>query len=267
MERNNIPNQCLSLNEIKGFLNKNISEEERATFTNHFASCKLCKEVKDSFATVNQLGVEEDIASLKEAIFFSTNRRINTNRRQFLSRIAAGILLPIAGTAAFFYWNSTDNERLYDEYYQPYLLPDETKRSTDGINQYDNINLPKDLELAIENYKSGKFKESLPHFKAYQKIQPKNTFANFLFGLANLEENNIESAIKALESVREENTNLKTDAIWYLALANLKKKNKAKATQLLDEIINTKNKFYRPKAAALKNSYSRQSDKFDGLMA
>ena len=113
MQRNDALHQCLSLQEIKAFLGNEISEQEKAKFILHFSTCELCTEVKDSFATVNQLSIEEDVTALKEEVFSTINRRSLTTRRRFIARIAAGILLPVMGFSTLFYWNSTANERLY----------------------------------------------------------------------------------------------------------------------------------------------------------
>ncbi len=251
MKRIDSNNQCLSLAEIKAYLGNEVSEQDKMVFSNHFETCNLCNEVKDSFSTVNELGVDEDIEDLKEALFETVNQRRNTTRRLFISRIAAGILLPITGAAAFFYWKDTANERLYDENFQAYDIPDMTMRG-DGTEEYNNITLPKDLKAAIDHYTAGNYKESIPHFKAYHKIQPENYYANFLHGIAQLEENDLATAIYFLERVRINDTNLYEDATWYLALAHIKNKDKIAAKQMLSELIGN-SQFYGEKAKVLKN--------------
>lgn len=251
MERNDSKCQCLSLTEIKAYLNNTVNEQEKALFTSHFSSCELCREVKESFSTVNQLDIEEDIADLKGELFETVNRRNLTNRRLFLSRIAAGILLPITGVAGLFYWNSTLNERLYQANFEPYTIPEMDTRGVETTS-YEDITLPKELKVAIDFYTAKKYKESIPHFEAYRKKYPQNTYAAFLQGLAHLEENNIDAAIPFLEEVRVNDTHLYEDATWYLALAQTKKKNKTVAIKLLSELID-KSKFYGPKAKILKS--------------
>jgi len=251
MERNDSNRQCLSLTEIKAYLNNAVNEQEKVLYANHFSSCELCKEVKDSFSTVNQLGIEEDITNLKGALFDTVNKRNLKTRRRFLTNIAAGFLLPLTGAATFFYWNTTSNNRLYQANFQSYTIPEMTTRGT-ATTSYEDISLPKDLKVAVQHYTAKKYKESLPYFEAYRKKQPQNTYATFLHGMANLEENNIDAAIPFLEEVRLNDTNLKEDASWYLALAYTKKKNKTVAIKLLSELINT-SKFYAPKAKKLKS--------------
>lgn len=251
MERNDSKCQCLSLTEIKAYLNNTVTEQEKTLFFSHLSTCKLCSEVKDSFSTINQLGIEEDINDLKINLFESVNRRNIKSRRLFLSRVAAGILLPVTALTALFYWNSNANERLYQANFQSYTIPEINTRGT-ATKSYEDISLPKDLKVAIDYYTAKKYKESLPHFEAYLKKQSNNTYATFLNGLANLEENNIDVAIPYLEAVRVNDTNLYEDATWYLALAYTKKKNKAVATRLLSELVDT-SKFYGSKAKILKS--------------
>jgi len=251
MERNDSKCQCLSLTEIKAYLNNAVNDQEKVLFTSHFSTCELCNEVKESFSTVNQLGIDEDITDLKGELFETVNRRNFTSRRLFLSRIAAGILLPITGVLALFYWNINANERLYQENFNSYAIPEMTTRSTE-TSSYEDISMPKDLKVAINFYSAKKYKESLPHFEAYRKKQPQNYYATFLTGLANLEENNINAAIPYLEAVRVNDTSLYDDATWYLALAYTKQKNKTAAVKLLSELIDN-SKFYSLKAKTLKN--------------
>lgn len=251
MKRIDSNTQCLSLAKIKAYLGNEVSEQEKIVFTSHFSSCELCSEVKDSFSTVNELGVEEDIEDLRDELFETVNQRRNTTRRLFISRIAAGILLPITGAAAFFYWKDTTDERLYKENFQAYDIPDMTMRGG-GTEEYDNISLPKALKAAIDNYSIGNYKESIPYFKTYHKTQPENNYANFLHGIAQLEEHNLDTAIYFLERVRMNDTNLYEDATWYLALAHLKNKDKDAAKQILSELIGN-SQFYGEKAKVLKN--------------
>ncbi len=251
MERNDSKCQCLSLTEIKAYLNNAVSDQEKLLFSSHFSTCELCNEVKESFSTVNQLGIDEDITDLKGELFETVNRRNIINRRLFLSRIAAGILLPITGFTAYFYWNSTANERLYEEHFHSYVIPEMTTRGAEA-SYYEDISMPEDLKIAINYYSAKKYKESLPHFEAYRKKQPQNSYATFLNGLANLEENNIDVAIPYLEEVRINDTSLYEDATWYLALAYTKQKNKTAAALLLSELIDN-SKFYSPKAKTLKS--------------
>jgi len=249
----------LSLQEIKAFLGNEISEQEKAKFTLHFSTCELCKEVKDSFATVNQLSIEEDVTALKEEVFSTISRRSLTTRRRFIARIAAGILLPIMGFSTLFYWNSKTNERLYAANFQSYpILGQVTRGDTDertGIENYENISLPKTLDAALTAYKAKNYKASISHFKTYLNDQPQNTKAVFLYSLANLEINNIEEAIPNLEEVRKRNDNqeLYEDATWYLALVQIKKKQNNVAITLLTELIDRPSSFYSEKATLLKN--------------
>lgn len=251
MRRNDSKSQCLSLTDIKAYLNNAVDEQEKVLFSSHFSTCELCNEVKESFSTVNQLGIDEDITDLQGELFETINKRNLTNRRLFLSRIAAGVLLPITGLTALFYWNTNANERLYQDNFHSYAIPEITTRGTE-TSSYEDLSMPEDLKEAINYYSAKKYKESLPHFEAYRKKQPQNSYATFLTALANLEENNIDAAIPYLEEVRINDTSLYEDATWYLALAYTKKKNKKSAIQLLSELIEN-SKFYSTKAKTLKS--------------
>lgn len=254
MQRNDARHQCLSLQEIKAFLGNEVSEQDKANYTLHFSTCELCAEVKDSFATVNQMSIEEDVSALKEEIFTTINRRSLTTRRRFIARIAAGILLPFIGISTLFYWNNTANERLYSAHFESYPILGEETRGEE-VESYDNISLPKALANALKAYRAKNYQASLPYFKTYLNDQPQNSKALFLYSLANLEVNDIETAIPNLEKVRQlkNDMELYQDATWYLALAQTKNKKNKIAISLLSELIEGKSTFYGKKARALKN--------------
>ena len=252
MQRNDARHQCLSLQEIKAFLGNEISEPDKAKYTQHFATCELCAEVKDSFATVNQMSIEEDISALKEEVFSTINRRSLTTRRRFIAKIAAGMLLPFIGISTLLYWNNTANERLYQAHFESYPIMGEETR---GVESYDNVSLPKALAAALKEYRAKNYQASLPHFKTYLNEQPQNNKAIFLYSLANLEVNNTDTAISNLEKVRIQKGDMELyeDATWYLALVQVKNKKNKIAVDLLNELIDGDSTFYSKKAAALKS--------------
>jgi len=252
MQRNDARHQCLSLQEIKAFLGNEVSEQDKAKYTQHFTTCELCAEVKDSFATVNQMSIEEDVSALKEEIFTTINRRSLTTRRRFIARIAAGMLIPLIGISSVLYWNNRANERLYAAHFESYpILGAETR----GVESYDNVSLPKALATALKEYRAKNYRASLPHFKTYLNDQPQNNKAIFLYSLANLEVNDIATAIPNLEkvSLQKENLELQEDAIWYLALAQVKQNKNKIAIDLLNKLIDGRSSFYGSKAASLKS--------------
>ena len=252
MQLNDARHQCLSLQEIKAFLGNEISEPDKAKYTQHFATCELCTEVKDSFATVNQMSIEEDISALKEEVFSTINRRSLTTRRRFIAKIAAGMLLPFIGISTLLYWNNTANERLYQAHFESYPIMGEETR---GVESYDNVSLPKALAAALKEYRAKNYQASLPHFKTYLNEQPQNNKAIFLYSLANLEVNNTDTAISNLEKVRIQKGDMELyeDATWYLALVQVKNKKNKIAVDLLNELIDGDSTFYSKKAAALKS--------------
>jgi len=252
MQRNDARHQCLSLQEIRAFLGNEISEPDKAKYTQHFATCELCAEVKDSFATVNQMSIEEDVSALKEEVFSTINRRSITTRRRFIAKIAAGMLLPFIGISSLLYWNNTANERLYQAHFESYPIMGEETR---GVESYDNVSLPKALAAALKEYRAKNYQASLPHFKTYLNEQPQNNKAIFLYSMANLEVNNFDTAISNLEKVRiqKEDMELYEDATWYLALAQIKNKKNKIAIDLLNELVDGDSTFYSKKAAALKS--------------
>ena len=238
--------QCLSLREIKSYLEQDVTAQERLVCEEHFSACDLCEEVKNSFSTVGDLEVEEDIAELKDKIYSRTSVKSNATRRLFLSRVAAGILLPVTGLAAFFYWNSGKNERLFQNNYQTYEILGGITR---GPETYDNISLPKDYQNALQLYQTGKYAESIPYFRNYRQINSQNTYANFIHALAHLEIGNWQQAAYLLEEVRTNDSDRYADATWYLALLRLKQNEVTTAKNLLNTI--KEDDFYGLKAKEL----------------
>ncbi|MEM6318734.1 MAG: hypothetical protein AAF960_13765 [Bacteroidota bacterium] len=250
-KRNDSKQTNLSLEDIKKYLRGEITDQQKEQYNDHFSHCQLSNAVKNSHATINQLGVEEDIDELKSAIFATASKRDLANRRLFLSRIAAGILLPITAIASFLFWKQNAESRLFATHFESYELPETDTRSGDGIVTYDAIDMPKDLRIALEKYQQKDYQGSITAFEDYQKFQPQNTYANFLFALANLEIGNVAMASNVLETVRINDPIQYADATWYLALAKIKQKKIEEAILLLKELENYQQVYYRKKAVAL----------------
>ncbi|MEM1121279.1 MAG: hypothetical protein AAGJ18_12580 [Bacteroidota bacterium] len=250
-KRNDSKRTNLSLEDIKKYLRGEVTDQQRKQYDDHFSHCQLSNEVKNSHATINEPGVEEDIDELKSAIFATASKRDLANRRLFLSRIAAGILLPITGLVSFLFWKQGTESRLFATHFESYELPETDTRSGDGIVTYDAIDVPKDLRIALEKYQQKDYQGSIIAFEAYQKVQPQNTYANFIYGLANLEIGNTAKASNILEIVRINDPLQYADATWYLALAKIKLNKMEEAKLLLTELENQQQIYYRKKATAL----------------
>jgi len=244
----------MSLNEIKAFLNKEVVEKDQAIFQKHLAGCTLCKEVADSLLAVQDGLLATDVTFLKEAVVEKVNYRIKSKRRLFFSRVAASILLPVIGVASLLYWNLNTGNRLFNEYFQPYEIAEiNTRGNTPSAipENYDELLLPENLKKAIQNYQAGRFKESLPLFRNYRSVNAKNNLANLLYGIALLKENELEETIDLLSKLIQTDPKLKEDAIWYLALANVRKKDYQRAKELLNVLVNSNNQYYGKKAISL----------------
>jgi hypothetical protein len=257
MESSN--NQCLTLDEIKAYLNKDTNKQERQQMDAHFSTCALCTATKEQYPEAMELFKIQDVNDLKETVFSSVVQHKRRGRRLFFSRVAAGILLPVIGTLGFLYWNfnaspnATTNP--FDDYFFPYPAAQVIPINSDPNipSSYDANPDEKILNNAIKAYQAGNFGASLTHFATFYKKYPHHTKANFLHGVTHLKEDSVEDAIFYLENVRNNDKALYEAANWYLALAYLKQQKPQFAKEYLNELISLKSDAYLEKAKALSN--------------
>lgn len=146
--------------------------------------------------------------------------------------VAASVVILIA--IGFFVMNTFISneqtaEELFDEYYDPYVVPT-NYRSADEI---DNL-----FHKALVEYKNQDYQKALQLFEKVLIDDGSRMDAVLLTGISNLEIENYDKANKSFNKVIDHNDNLFLEqAEWYLALCYLKTGKLEKANSRFEKII------------------------------
>jgi tetratricopeptide (TPR) repeat protein len=81
------------------------------------------------------------------------------------------------------------------------------------------------LKSAVTNFNNKKFAEAIPAFETILKDSSQNAFVQYYYGIALLQNNNIEKARIQLTALYYGGSIFKNDAAFYIALSYLKEKN------------------------------------------
>lgn len=102
------------------------------------------------------------------------------------------------------------------------------------------------LQHALNLYKEENYKKAINNFEIVLRDVPQNSKALMYCAVSQLAINKPDAAIANLESILQSGHNLYIPAAqWYIALAYLKKNNKAKAKAMLQEIIKQDSEYKR----------------------
>ena len=138
-------------------------------------------------------------------------------------RVAA-VLIVLIGLSALYQYFTASPEKLFSENYQPYAMHEMRGESGNSRLQ--------------EKYKMGKMDSVILEFNSLSAPKPEEYI---LAGIAFLENNQPEKAIKTLQELIQKNTDSKTDyfeddAEYYLAMSYLKNREPEKALPILEKI-------------------------------
>lgn len=143
--------------------------------------------------------------------------------------IAAVLVLTIA--AYFIFANQTDPLRLYAKNFTPYANTLTVRGETDTSA------IARAEVAAMQQYQNQQYPQAAATFEQLTQLNPKdlNTY-NFYAGIALLANMQAADALPKLQAVAQNNNPYKEQAEWYIALAYLQSKDKAKAKELLTQI-------------------------------
>lgn len=234
--------QCLSSQQIQDYLAEKLDEDNRFAVENHLLDCELCSAAVEGFAASYDFEKDQNLEQLAERFPYSEAARAAQtqalrNSYRWLNRIAAAAAILLLPLAAWLYWNSQADDRLYLHYFESYQSDYLSVRGKAD-------NAPPLLKQAMANYQQKEYLRSLPLFESYLEEIPENTIAIFHAGLASLEAGQTTKAIQYLEIVRINDNDYYEDASWYLALAYLKLDRKAEAQGILDDLSKIPNGYY-----------------------
>ena len=177
------------------------------------------EEIKDFITSAISSAENEPVEIMNDDIHKSSRRNLFV---RFATLSAAAILGAFILLRALL--PSSDPEKLFNSYYQPFAAMSTVTRS---INN-DETNI---YSSAIESYKSGEYQKAAVGFSSVQEKDPSNISSKFFLGLSQLALKNYDGAINLLSAAANNPGEYGKEARWYLGLAYLKTSNKEKAAE------------------------------------
>ena len=147
---------------------------------------------------------------------------IPLSRRRWMTAVAAVFVLALLLTV----WHPWKKEELYQQY-AAIQMPAIAERgaTTDSL-----------LKSAVENFNNKKFAEAIPGFETVLKDSADNSFVQYYYAIALLQNGNIEKARVQLTALYNGGSIFRNDAAFYIALSYLKEKNKTVCKDWLNKI-------------------------------
>ena len=220
---------CLSKSEVKAYLNKTLSEQERFGVENHLLDCNMCQDAIDGYIQYPH--------ELQQNTFTSSPLK------KWLSIAASVLLLALGGIAIYQYQFANHSDSVFAQFYQKPNWDNQTRGSATNT-EYAN---------AVQNYNQGLYQAAVPTFDSILSKAEEDNQMRLYKGIAHLEMNQYEEADKELSTVRINSDLYFEEASWYLALLHIKRNKIKEAYTFLDEIIELEKSFYRDKALEMKN--------------
>lgn len=223
---------------IEKYIQNRLSEEENAKFDTLISNDVDFKKEVDLHINLKKVAQHEDDADFRNLItnFDTVKPQQRSNYTRWLA--VAGIALVLGLSYILTLNNTTSNEELFSNYFEPYrnvIQPIERGRS-----QQDQ------KTLAFTAYEKGDYKKAVDLFsKLYDSTNESYCLFYKANALLKLEKAN-EAVPLLLEHLKTKDT-LTEKSRWYLALAYLKLNNKVEAKKTLKKVISEKN--YKMKEA------------------
>ncbi|TXD83835.1 hypothetical protein ESY86_07255 [Subsaximicrobium wynnwilliamsii] len=221
---NNISQELLET--VERHLNKTMSKQEALDFELRLAEDPQFRthvaDIKTLLLGIGNQSLKERLDEFHEALPESQMESSNSKTKSTMlwGKFAAAILI-FAAIGGFWWFSTTQNERLYAEYFTPDPGLPTTMSSSTNFEFYD----------AMVDYKQGNYKIAIEKWEA---LSIENDTLDYFLGVAYLADKNQKRAIPFLEkSTQNTAFPLLNDAYYYLGLAYLKEGNIALAKKNL----------------------------------
>lgn len=202
---------------------------------NSFSKDAKSEEIKDFITSAISSDENEPVEILNDETHKNSRRNLFV---RYASLSAAAILGAFLLLRALL--PSSDPEKLFNSYYEPFAAMSTMTRSID--NDESNI-----YSLAIESYKSGDFQKAADGFSSVLEQDPSIISSKFFLGLSQLAIKNYDGAVNLLSAAANNSGEYGKEARWYLGLAYLKTSDKEKAIECFT-ILAGSDGFYRERS-------------------
>ena len=173
----------------------------------------------------NETGLRNSLEEMNAEFFADRTEQakvIPLKRRRWITAVAAVFVLALLITV----WQPWKKEDLYQQY-AAIKMPGIAERGsvTDSL-----------LKSAVEDFNNKKFTEAIPDFEVVLKDSAENSFAQYYYAIALLQNGDIEKSRTQFNKLYNGESLFKYDAAFYIALSYLKEKNKAVCKDWLNKI-------------------------------
>ena len=213
---------------LEKYIQNRLSQEERAEFDSLLANDEAFKKEVDLHTNLKKVALHEDDAEFRNLIanFEIVKHQQKRNYTKWLA--AAGIALVLGLSYVLMLNDTTSNEELFSNYFEPYrnvIQPIER-----GSSQQDQ------KTLAFTAYEKGDYKKAIDLFS---KLYDTTNESYCLFYKANalLKLEKAKEAVPLLLKHLKTKDTLTEKSRWYLALAYLKLNNKIEAKKTLKKVL------------------------------
>ena len=223
--------ECISEQEVRDYINEKLTDERRFFVENHLLDCPLCSDAVEGYELMMETPVLNTSAPTMEPV------KVVDFQRSFWMRTAAALALLLVALFGLYQIGGNSDEHLFADAFIPY--ESDLSVIVRGAEATANPKMAVDpaLQAGAATFEQGNFKESITHFEEYLKKETDNQLIRFHLGIAQLEVDQLEHAIKNLSMVHEQSQTYQREAKWYLGLALLKNGKRAKAIEIIEDLI------------------------------
>ena len=173
----------------------------------------------------NETALRKSFKEMNEEFFTNRSEQakiIPLIRRKWMTAVAAIFIIALVLTV----WQPWKKEDLYKQY-AAIQMPGIAERGAAA----DSL-----LKMAVENFNNKKFAEAIPSFEAVLKDSSLNTFVQYYYAIALLQNDQTEKSRIQFTELYNGASLFKYDAAFYMALSYLKEKNKTACKDWLNNI-------------------------------
>jgi tetratricopeptide (TPR) repeat protein len=214
---------------LDGELQGEELEKLKINLTNNLSLREELENLQLAREAARRYGLKSKINNIHSEMMLEMNSNKPARARviQMLTQTglrAAAVLIVLVGLSALYQYFTTSPEKLFSENYQRYAIHE--MRGEPGNSRLQ------------EKYRTGKMDSVILEFNSLSAPKPEEYI---LAGIAFLENNQPEKAIKTLQELIQKNNDSKTDyfeddAEYYLAMSYLKNREPEKALPILEKI-------------------------------
>lgn len=240
--------KCLSRRQITDYLIGQSGKEATHQIEKHLLECPLCSTAVDNFA--QQSDIQVVMGRTKNLNYANRTKTVRWLRPlKAVASVAA--VATISFGAGWWVFNGNSPDKLFAEHYSSYPNDATLSLRGDTPDAYSTEKNP--LMEALNAYDNGDFNTSIQLLSQRLIHRPNDGVATYYLGLSYLEVEQLETAASYLETARINSERYYNAATWYLALIQLKLKNKSSSKLLLEELTLADDSFYVKKAEKLLN--------------